>query len=86
VHPGAAAFFNGTQESFMDRYGKPAIIEAGNGTSDPDNSCLATKLQLTHDFDAAESVSCTTAYLSRRWFSKQKHCETSSGKNRPCVS
>src|SRR4029077_833803 len=21
VHPGAAAFFNGTQESFMDRYG-----------------------------------------------------------------
>ena len=26
VHPGAAAFFNGTQESFMDRYGNAIYL------------------------------------------------------------
>jgi hypothetical protein len=30
-------------------------IDARHGTSDPDNSWLATKPKLTHDFDAAGS-------------------------------
>ncbi len=33
VHPGAAAFFNGTQESFMDRYGNAFPIDAFDAPS-----------------------------------------------------
>jgi hypothetical protein len=48
-------------------------IDARYGTSDPDNSCPATKPELTYDLDAAGSSSFTAVYLNRHRFSKRNH-------------
>jgi hypothetical protein len=59
-------------------------FDAHEGTSDPDNSCPTTKLELTFDLDAAGSSSLTAVYLNRHRFSKRNHRETlRSGKNEP---